>query len=69
MSNKASDNVLPKIPLTAKKKKHIKEQSNKSNNIQNEQTSSNTTKKPDDIITPKPIIKKEVKIIDEVTKN
>ena len=69
MSNKASDNVLPKIPLTPKKKKHIKEQSNKSNNIQNEQTSSNTTKKPDDIITPKPIIKKEVKIIDEVTKN
>ena len=69
MSNKASDNVLPKIPLTAKKKKHIKEQSNKSNNIQNEQTSSNTTQKTDDIITPKPIIKKEVKIIDEVTKN
>ena len=69
MSNKASDNVLPKIPLTAKKKKHIKEQSNKSNNIQNEQASSNSTKKPDDIITPKPIIKKEVKIIDEVTKN
>ena len=69
MSNKASDNVLPKIPLTPKKKKHIKEQSNKSNNIQNEQTSSNTTQKTDDIITPKPIIKKEVKIIDEVTKN
>ena len=69
MSNKASDNALPKIPSTSKKKKHIKEQPNKSNNIQIEQSSSNITKKADDLIIPKPINKKEVKIIDEVTKN
>ena len=68
MSKKVSDNILPKISSSSKKKKQIKNQNSKLNNIKYEQKSSVISKTIENVIIPKPAIKKKVKIIDEVTK-
>ena len=68
MSKKVSDNILPKISSSSKKKKQIKNQNPKSNNTKHEQKSSDISKTIENVIIPKPAIKKKVKIIDEVTK-
>ena len=68
MSKKVSDNILPKISSSSKKKKQIKNQNSKLNNIKYEQKSSVVSGAIENVIIPKPAIKKKVKIIDEVTK-
>ena len=68
MSNKVSDNILPKISSSSKRKKQIKNQNSKLNNIKKEQKSPDISKTIDNLIIPKPAIKKKVKIIDEITK-
>ena len=68
MSKKVSDNILPKISSSPKKKKQIKNQNSKLNNIKYEQKSSDISKTIENVIIPKPAIKKKAKIIDEVTK-
>ena len=71
MSYQVSDGILPKISSSSsssKKKKLVKLQNSKLNNIKTEQKSPGISETMDNLITPKPVIKKKVRIIDEVTK-
>ena len=71
MSYQVSDGILPKISSSSsssKKKKLVKLQNSKLNNIKTEQKSPGISETIDNLITPKPVIKKKVRIIDEVTK-